>query len=221
MILGPSLSPRATPNTIYDTTPIAGGRPMTTTTEAKLDPSVLQQFHWTPQPQAEQLVVDLLQDYLERNPRANQLARRMRAETGTRFLDWIDHLSCPASDNLARRLESAGFSSSPATGAPSRYVQTGGIFPAIVLTDHKITKAAIKVESVPDFLAAQNLPPPTRGPPLSPYRRSRIFSADEAELWAVERHGYRDYDLPAWTDARRVLMVHHLEAFRMRPRDFA
>src|SRR6476646_8057154 len=98
----------------------------TTSTETRLDPSVLQQFHWTPQPQAEQLVVDLVQDFLDRNPSANQLARCMRAETGTRFLDWIDHLSCPASDNLALRLESAGFSHSPASGATRRYVQTGG-----------------------------------------------------------------------------------------------
>src|SRR2546423_8626939 len=120
---------------------------MTTTTEKKIDPSVLQQFHWTPQPQAEQLVVDLLQDFLERNAWPNRLAQRMRAETGTRFLDWIDHLSCPASDNLVRRLDSTGFSPSPAPGAPRRYVQTGGIFPAVLLTDDKITQAAIKVES--------------------------------------------------------------------------
>jgi len=194
---------------------------MTTTADTRTDSAILRQFHWTPQPQAERLVVDLLRDFLGRNPWADQLARRMRAETGTRFPDWIDHLSCPASDNLARQLESAGFTASPAPGAARRYVQPGGIFPAVLLSDERVTRAAIKVESVPDFLAAHNLSLPIQGSPLSPYRRSRISSADETELWAVERHGYRGYDLPAWTDAKRVLMVHHLEAFRLRPRDFA
>ena len=184
------------------------------------DASVLQQVHWLPQPAAEELVLDLVQHFLEQNPWANRLAQRMRAETGTRFLDWIDHLSCPASANLERRLAAAGFVSRPQPRAPRRFIQEGGIFPAVLLEDGNITRVGIKVESVVDFLAAHALSAPIEGSPLSPCRRAKVSRGNDTDLWVVERHGHRGHDLPAWTDAQRVLMLHHLEAFRTRPRDF-
>ena len=57
----------------------------------------LQQFHWEPQPQAEQLVRSLVADFLGRNRFAAELSRRMKEETGTRFYDWVEAVFAPAS----------------------------------------------------------------------------------------------------------------------------
>ena len=43
-------------------------------------------YKWEPQPEAERLVHELVDGFLARCPFAWQLAARMAAETGTRFL---------------------------------------------------------------------------------------------------------------------------------------
>ena len=52
----------------------------------------LEQFRWTPQPAAEQLVKEIVHGILARDTAAARFRDRMRDEAGVRFIDCIDHL---------------------------------------------------------------------------------------------------------------------------------
>jgi hypothetical protein len=171
-------------------------------TATQTDP--LAAFQWTPQPAAEALVREIVADFLAANTFAAELARRMRDETGTRFIDWLDHLSVPAAH--AARLQEAGF-----VRGEAGFVHEGGIFPMILLGEGR---AAIKVESVADFLSAWQIDGPIDAPPLAPIRKARIA----ANLWVIERHGLRGFNAPA-VDVKLILK--HREQFRLRRRAFA
>src|ERR1019366_5772959 len=109
----------------------------------------LQQFHWTPQPAAEKLVHDIVDRLIARSPEAANLRNRMRDETGTRLIDWLDSLHLPSQESWTPRLEKVGFEKDPADDRV--FVHSGGVFPRIVLTDQPHTTLFIKVESVADF----------------------------------------------------------------------
>ena len=182
----------------------------------------LDQFTWQPQPRAQHLVHDLLSQFLSRSPQTARLGERMRDETGTRLVDWIDHFAFPHSKDLQQQLKQAGFEPTSFPGADQAFIQPQGIFPVIVLTDGGPIRAAIKVESVTDFLVIhqQCAHEAIEGPPLAPLRLAKIFHDDEAELLVVERHGYAGFDVPPWTDHQTAAVLRHQEAFRRRNRNF-
>ena len=49
-------------------------------------------YHWSPQPEAAAYVARLLDTFLQASPAIDRLAARMRDETGTRLVDWVDSL---------------------------------------------------------------------------------------------------------------------------------
>jgi len=182
-------------------------------------------FHWEPQPAAQRILDGLLTEFLERCPEAATLAGRMRAETGTRFKDWVDHIGAPRSSELRQRLAETGFSLRPQPGAPECHVHEGAMFCPVILGDDATMRVGIKVDSVADFLATWSaaglaLGGAVLGEPLAPLRMARVFTGRDAELWVVERHGHRGF-LPLASDAGKgVAALGHLEALRRRRRDF-
>ena len=68
-------------------------------------------FDWPVCYEAEALLSSRIDAFRARNRFADQLAERMRAETGTLLLDWIDCLVLPAVDEQA--LREAGFTEDP------------------------------------------------------------------------------------------------------------
>jgi hypothetical protein len=183
----------------------------------------LQQFHWEPQPRAQALVNELVADFLGRCPGAATLAQRMTRETGTRFNDWIDYIQAPRTADLKARLLEVGFTRRPVPGEPDHFVHDGGMFPQMVLDPEPVTRVGIKVESVVDFLAAWHITDEhaIEGDPLSQMRRAPAFEAPGAELWVIERHGYRGFAAPRPDPARALRTLQHQEAFRRRTRDWA
>ncbi len=186
-------------------------------------PSAANGWHWEPQPKGQALINDLLAGFLAACPDAQRLKDRMTAESGTRFHDWVDHIALPrATPNIKARLAEAGFDHTPLPGAPDRYVNARGIFPAILLIDGAATCVAVKVESISDFLFAQQLPltANVRGEPGSQLRMVCAFKGTNTELWAIERHGLPTYEVPKADPARAIAAQKHLEALRSRRRDF-
>jgi len=183
----------------------------------------LDQFSWQPQPRAQQVVQDLLAQFLSRSPQTAQLGERMRNETGTRLADWIDHFAFPHSSDLEQQLKYAGFTETSLPGAKRCFIQDQGIFPVIILTDGGPLRMALKVESVADFQAIwqECAHEAIEGPPLAPVRRAKVFHDDEAELVVIERHGYAGFDIPTWSDHQTAAVLRHQEAFRRRNRNFA
>ena len=98
---------------------------------------------WERQPAAERLVRELVDDLLGKCPGAASLARRMAEGTGTRFIDWVDHIARPADDAYAGRLIAAGFRLTD----PDTYVHPAAVLPAIVFTRDVCLDVAIKVAS--------------------------------------------------------------------------
>ncbi|MFI5381035.1 MAG: hypothetical protein ACHRHE_17190 [Tepidisphaerales bacterium] len=181
----------------------------------------LKAFHWTPQPDARKLLDAIVGDFLARTPDAADLAVRLRHETGTRFFDWIDHVTLPDSPDRQHDLLAAGYLPRPAPAAPRCFEHEQGMFPRVILDAGPLVRVAIKVESVVDFLAVAGMLAAIEGTPLSPLRRARVFAGDSSELWIIERHGYRGFESPDWSATASARVLHHLEQFRLRRRDFA
>ncbi len=198
---------------------------------SKPDVSALKKFHWDPQPAAQAVVNAVLAEFMTRCPEAANLSERMLHETGTRFLDWVDYIALPRSPEFVAKLEQTGFTKHPVPGAPDAWQHDGAMFPRFVLDDDKTLRVGIKVESVADFVCAMHihaLPDgkhDIKGEPLAQLRLVRAFHHGRgdkaAELWGVERHGYRGFEVPKPDAARTALAMKHAEHFRRRCRDFA
>ncbi len=183
----------------------------------------VQLFDWKPQPAGQQLVNELLADFLGRCPQAASLASAMKAAAGTRFHDWVDHIAAPRTQALKERLLETGFTQHAQPGAADCFIHEGAMFPAVLLVDGQATRVGIKVDSVADFCAVHQLCPkehPIEGAPFGQYRQVRAFSGEHAELWAIERHGYRGFTPPTLDAAKLVKSQQHLENLRRRRRDF-
>src|SRR5262245_4936599 len=75
------------------------------------------QFDWPVCYAAEEFLSKRIDDFLARNSFAKQLAQRMRDETGTLLLDWVDYMILPASSELETR--GAGFVADPLGETPA------------------------------------------------------------------------------------------------------
>src|SRR5687767_5465873 len=114
-------------------------------------------FDWKPQPQAEQLVRGLVDRFIADCAAAEELAQRMKEETGTRFYDWVDHIAMPMSEGLRKELSKAGFTESETADDNLAFRHEGAMFPAVVLGDFPQTEVVLKVESVADFAAVHQV----------------------------------------------------------------
>jgi len=180
--------------------------------------SSLTAFHWEVQPAAEAIVQDAVREFLARCPRSQALAERLYRETGTRFGDWIDYLVMP--DGSPQNWLAAGFVEE-IEGGETVLVHPGGIFPRVLVRPGERRVAALKVESVADFLAAQGLELPTEGEPLGQFRQAVICQCEETELRIVERHGSRAFRPETVPAEQRLLALRHMERLRTRRRHFA
>jgi hypothetical protein len=153
-------------------------------------------FQWPRCPEGERFVGEILDHVCERHRFARELRERMLTETGTRFADWVDHVSVPVDAENLVAAHRAGFTS-------NRREQEGGVipfwhphgqFPRLLLhSDPDKLSVALKVESVEAFLRANDLERLSiEGLPHSRYRRAVIREGD-AELLVVERRAYRGF----------------------------
>ena len=177
-------------------------------------------FVWHPQPQAQKFINELVSAFLAKNSHAADLAALMKSKTGTRFADWLDYLQVQNSPAIKARLLEVGFTNHPQPGARDHYSHDRAIFPSIVLSDSPVTRAAIKVDSVADFLAIWRLEHRVEGEPFGQFRQALAYHGTYADLYIVERHASRAF-VPAHHSADKIVAsLRHLERFRNRHRDF-
>ena len=184
--------------------------------------SVSEPGTWVVQPEGAALVQELVAGALARSPGASDFCARMHSGAGIRVIDVLDHIAITDAPSLRERLDAAGFTlcdaESPSVATWATHER--GIFPDIVLQPRGATRLALQVESVADFLAAQQLDVDIEGEPGGTYRRARAWLGDDAELWVVERHGHVGFDLPRHAPEQLVAARRHLDAFRRRRRLF-
>jgi hypothetical protein len=176
-------------------------------------------FQWSPQPTAFSFICGLACDFLAACPEAAVFTNRMCDETGTRFIDWIDHIRLNRRNRRVVQLEKVGYHAASEHISYTVYVNPSGVFPAVLAWDGG-TEIGIKVESVADFLAANQLERTILGSPLAVLRTCRIYAAQDCALTIVERHGTRDFDAGGPEPKDMVLRLVHAERFRTRPRSF-
>ncbi|MCA9292516.1 MAG: hypothetical protein KDA20_01740 [Phycisphaerales bacterium] len=184
--------------------------------------SAIAEFNWEPQPAAQELLTEIVTEFFARCKAARTLGDKMRIDTGTRFMDWLDFIQLPRSQDIRDRLTKVGFTRKAVDGAPDCYVHEGAIFPMVILDAGKETAIGIKVDSVVEFLAAWQITDQVEivGDPLTPMRRACAFKEGDAELWVIERHGCRSFGPIESSAIDRVAIVRHREAFRRRTRDW-
>jgi len=176
-------------------------------------------YQWSTQPEAFNFLRLLTDHFLAACPEASAFANRMRDETGTRFIDWIDHIRLNTHDPRAAKLEEVGYRSVSHEGTYVVFVNDSGVFPQIIVWAGA-GEIAIKVESVADFLAANQLLREVLGSPLDSLRMCRVFSGQDCAMTIVERHGTRSFDIESAEPERMLRRLIHMEKFRTRPRDF-
>lgn len=181
----------------------------------------LVEYHWTPQPEAAALVTGLLARQLEACPWLSDLARRMREETGTRLIDWICAIAVPADAALEQRLREAGFSELD-TEDHALWRHGAGIFPQVITAPGGPRRVTLRVESVADFVVAQQLAEQVRieGEPLASVRTARVCPEGPVECQVVEQHGTHALESETIEPQQVQAVLFHREAFRLRRRRF-
>ncbi|MEY4938508.1 MAG: hypothetical protein RIQ93_243 [Verrucomicrobiota bacterium] len=182
-------------------------------------------FDWPLCYDAERLIGAHLEGFLLRNSFARRLAERMREETGTDFFEWVDRLEVDASHAAA--LHAAGFVREP-VDAPEGVVvlwhprammprvllraNAGAAFPATV---------AIRVEHVPEFLAAHDLAFSIAGAFGARLRQAQVAEEAGTRLEVVERLGCRGHVTREPTPELARGVIRARELWQTRKRDFA
>ncbi len=177
-------------------------------------------FHWQPEPEAAELIGELITRTVLRCPAAGRLAARLRELTGTRIGDWVDHLGCGAGGGVLEQLIAAGFITHLNSGNGCTYHKPGGLFPSVRLEagEHP-TRLAIAVESLSDHLAANAPAVAVEGARGARVRTARLAGGDAAELWAIERQGADGCASQAAGADDVQAAGRHYQAFRARRRD--
>ena len=190
-------------------------------------PNSTQNFDWQQQPEADSLYRQLVDEFCDDCAPANQLERRMLHETGTRLIDWIDHLAVSKDTQVNRntfeaQLVAVGYEFDAENEHGRWYTHQAGLFVPICVTTDSTRRMVVQVDAVAEFLASQNLNGiPIEGSRNGQMRRAKIATVENCELWVCERRGYMSWTVPFTSDALNAMATKHYEAFKLRLRDHA
>jgi hypothetical protein len=178
-------------------------------------------FDWQRHPRTARMVDGLLKELCDAIPQAANLQSRMIDDTGTRMVDWIDHVCLPRAHESVASLPPLGYSATRC-GKETLWRHDGGLFPPIRVSDFRSMCMAIKVDSATEFLFMNGIEDATiHGQPMSPLRTAEIWSKAGCELWVIERHGTPRFDACDVRAEQIGSALRHAEAFGRRRRDFA
>jgi hypothetical protein len=199
---------------------------MSATTEAASNEP--NQFAWKTQPLAARWVTRAIDALAARNPVIQKLAYQLREFTGTRLVDWVDHLALSDRDSLGLigELADTGYQANDAA-QPGIWRHSLGMFPPVIVNGGR-TGLALRCDCVEAALMA--LPPAlglhqadveqiigSRG---GMYRHVVVDERVDAELWLVERHGYDQFGIISNSPQHIAAAAKHLEIFGGRQRAF-
>lgn len=159
-------------------------------------------FDWGLYPKVESFLAGEVSSFVAHNRKAALLADRMRENTSTMFIDWVDHVSVPESRVDADTLTAMGFErirtgSLPDGAEAFRHTSTS-LFP-ILISRSGSTEVAIKPESIDDFMQVIGSGADVEGRPFAPLRKAVLSKEGNYILSAIERRGSNGY-VPIDTD---------------------
>ncbi len=161
-------------------------------------------FEWLRYPEAEAYVTARLEDLCRALPVLRTFTQAVATRTGSRLVDWVDHLVLADGDLAQGQLTDLGFVPEEVPVEPGHtvYHHPGSVFPRILLRRNVGEEAgtpiavAIQVEDLSLFLMANRLSVPISGTLVGPYRRATLWQAGGREVLAVERRGHPGF-IPA------------------------
>jgi hypothetical protein len=169
-------------------------------------------FDWPVCYEAENWVLEQLEAFCGRDPFLRALRNRMRDETGTLLIDWVDHLV--VSPRHESNLRPLGY-----TDDELGLWHPEAMLPRVLLREGQ-SRLAIRVDSIADFAAAHSINAELEGDPFSRLRCVVVTPC----LHAIERRGYRGYEFGKHTGDSLKAVLRAFELWRTRPRntdDFA
>jgi hypothetical protein len=181
--------------------------------------SSFESFQWSLHPEAFRFVCRLATDFLARCPDAAAFAEKIHRETGTRFVDWIDHIRLSRCDPRSSQLERFGYRIESELAEYTVYTFNDGVLPVLLTSDGSL-EVGIKVESVADFLAANHLQREADGSPWGSLRTCNIYSGHDCSLKVIERRSTSGFNTSNSEPDKSIPQHFHLEKFRTRPRIF-
>ena len=189
-------------------------------------PNAPSEFQWHPQPEAAALVERLLSEYVAKHARIRDLKTQMHDQTGTRLVDWVDHLIVPPSDSFPSEALGVGYEIGNDLDT-TVWRHSAGMFPPLVVADKRMHGGltagfAIKVEDIDDFWQkhgiANKLSPV--GAPGGQLRIALIAATSDVGLWIVERHGFTGFTPPTVMPDQIAAAAQHFQRFTNRERRF-
>jgi hypothetical protein len=187
-----------------------------------------EQFIWKTQPSAANWVARAIDALAARNPVIAKLRQQLRDYTGTRLVDWVDHIALSDDSALGLIGEVADIGYLQQNGCDEGvWRHTLGMFPPVV-TNGARTGLALRCDCVDAGRLA--LPPMLGLDPIDgdqvigqrggTYRHVVIDDRVDAGLRLVERHGYVGFGEVSNTAEEIAKAAHHLEVFKRRRRKF-
>jgi len=190
---------------------------------SQLPPRQPNEFDWPLAYDAEALLRRFVLAFLDRCPFAGRLAIDMRDRTGTDFFEWVDHFS--VGYEQIEELLSVGLVREPieAPAGAEVYYHPGAMMPRVLVRPGGSgfpATLAIKVESIVDFVARHNLAGEIEGEFGSGLRTIPVSDDHGYQFRALERLGYRGFNVRSATPERCSAVLKTRELWRIRRRDF-
>lgn len=161
-------------------------------------------FEWPQCPEADQFFRNLISQFLEEHSFAKNLAQRMKDETSTELLVWVDHMVIPKNEfNATACRKKYGIVLDERVPTSYVYWHPFADLPRIRIVDQPVMSVAIMVESISDFMLAHDLSLPIEGKPFSSYRQA-CLKGEKADLLIVERRGTPHFE----TDQKDLASVY-------------
>ena len=178
-------------------------------------------FDWQRHPEAEQLLINLLDEACRANQAIALFKDDLYHRTSTRLFDWLDHISVGTEPELEMKLGELGFEEESAGAAYRVYRHPGAQLPSLIVEDTSkgVSAIAVKVENIADFLMVRGMPAVIEGTPFARYRRCQVNIDQGVALYVIERRGTRTME-PTHQDGNYLQRyLEGQEAWKRRPRD--
>lgn len=166
-----------------------------------------EQFQWKCQPEAEKLLLEMLEACKQANPAIHELEESLQKMTNTRLFDWVDHFLAGDTIELLERLEATGFECEEKTESYQIFFHPGAQLPRVVVYPIAppvlVLGVAVCVESIANYLQVRGLHRTIEGSMCSHFRRCCVATEHHVSLWVVERRGSRTIE-PTVTTSQAI-----------------
>jgi hypothetical protein len=182
-------------------------------------------FDWPLAYEAETVLRQFIVSFIERNRFAKELADRVRVETGTDFYEWVDHFT--VGPDAIDKLLNVGLvlEDVDAPRCAKAFYHPRAMMPrALVLPDGSSggvpRDLSIRVESIIDFIARNNLSAEICGKFGARLRTALVAEESGHRFFALERLAYRGFVEQPVSPKFALATIAVRELWRTRRRDF-